>query len=324
MKADALLAVKTSIEGDDLVGLRLFADADFNSIAALLRGCPIHALRQEEVLLAQGATNSLLYLVLRGRLRVHLDSIESEPLRTVEAGNVVGEISLLDEKPISAFVVADIATTVLAVDRETFWALVNGSHAVARNMLTMMVERMRANNASISEGMQMRERYLDHANVDSLTGLRNLKAFSDLLRRQMLRSTMANKPLSVLMVDIDNFSDFNTEFGRAAGDHAIYTVAHALQDQLRPTDMLARVYGEKFAVLLPECDESGACAVAARIRAAISEALIMMDDGSILPPVTVSIGIAEMAVADNADTFLQNAEAALVRAKDSGRNAYAA
>jgi diguanylate cyclase len=179
---------------------------------------------------------------------------------------------------------------------------------------------MRANNASIADGMHVRERYLEEANIDSLTGLRNLQAFSDLLRRQMLRSTMSTKPLAVLVVDIDNFADFNTEFGRAAGDHAIYSISRALQNQLRPTDVLARAYGEKFAVILPECDEDGACRVARRIRDAVSETLIMMDDGSILPPVTVSIGAAEMQALSNADEFLASAEAALTRAKGAGRN----
>jgi diguanylate cyclase (GGDEF)-like protein len=325
MRADTHPAVKTAVDSSDLAGLALFAHADLNKVAQLLEGCPIRALRNEEVLLAQGVTNRALHLVLKGRLRVHLDSVETEPVRLVKEGEAVGEISLVDERPTAAYVVADVATTVLTIDQQTFWDLVNASHAVARNMLLMVVERMRANNSLIAQGMQLRDQFRQQNELDPRTGLRNIKSFNDLLRRQLLRSSMGGKPTTVLMLDIDGFGSFNCEFGRAAGDQAIYAVARTLQEQLRPTDIVARVYGEKFAAILPECSEDGAAIVAERLREAISEAVVVMEDGSILPPVTVSIGIAEMQQAfDNADALLQAADAALARAKNCGRNTYSA
>lgn len=323
MKAELQLVYNTPhVDVEELAGMRLFANADLALVAQMLGKCPTHELRRDEVLLAPGINNQYLYLLLRGRLRVHLDSLDTEPVHTIEAGEAAGEISLVDEKPTTAFVVADSAATLLAIDQATFWALVNSSHAVARNMLLMVVERMRANNVKVAEGMHLREEYRRNANVDELTGLRNARALTELLRRQMLRSSMGRKPLALLMVDIDNFGDFNREFGVAAGDHAIHAVAQTLQDQLRPTDIAARAGGEKFAIMLPECDEAGAQVVAERLREAVAEAVIVMTDESILPPVTISIGITDMRTFDQAEQMLAAADQALARAKDSGRNTY--
>jgi diguanylate cyclase (GGDEF)-like protein len=189
-------------------------------------------------------------------------------------------------------------------------------------MLLMLVERMRANNVKVAEGLRLREEYRRQTNVDDLTGLRNGRALIDLLRRQMLRSSMGRKPLTVLMIDIDHLRNFNEEFGEEAGDHAVYAVAQTLQDQIRPTDIATRVDGEKFAVLLPECDEVGAQVVAERLRQAVSEAVVVMSDESILPSVTISIGIAEMKAFEKAEELCESADHALQRAKDKGCNTF--
>jgi diguanylate cyclase (GGDEF)-like protein len=323
MKADAhLLVFRSAVDGEELAGLRLFADADLDAVAEIMRDCSMHVLRKDEVLLAPGRTNQTLYMVLKGRLRVHLGALDADTVQYIEAGDAVGEISLIDEKPTTAYVIADAATNVLAIDQRTFWALVNSSHAVARNMLLMVVERMRASNIVAAEGMRLREEYRRQTNVDDLTGLRNNRALTDLLRRQMLRSSMGRKSLTVLMADIDHLQDFNSEFGDAAGDQAVYGVSQVVQEQVRPTDIATRVDGGKFAVILPECDEVGAQIVAERIRTAVAEAVIVMNDQSILPSVTISIGIAEMQPFEKAEDLLENADKALARAKDKGCNVY--
>lgn len=323
MKANAhLLVLHSAIDGEELAGLRLFAGADLESAADILRESSMHMLRAGEVLLVPGTTNHYLYLLLCGRLRVHLDALNTDPVRMIESGETVGEISLIDEKPTSTYVVADTPSTVLALDRATFWSLVNNSHAVSRNMLLMVVERMRANNVQVADGMRAKEQLRNQTNVDELTGLRNARALVDLLRRQMLRSSMARKPLSLLMVDINDFKHFNHEFGTSAGDRALLAVAQMLQHQLRPTDIVARLDGAKFAVVLPECDERGAGVVAERVRRAVAGAVVAMADDSILPSVTVSIGITEMHPYDKAEDVMSAAEQALVQTKGSSCNAY--
>lgn len=323
MKADThLLVFHSAVDSEELAGLRLFAGADLDVIADIVHDCSMHVLRKDEVLLAPGLVNQTLYLVLKGCLRVHLNRLEDDPVQQIEPGDAVGEISLIDEKPTTAYVVADAATSVLAIDQRTFWTLVNSSHAVARNMLLMLVKRTRHNNAIVTEGLAMREDYRRQTSVDELTGLRNGQALLDLLRRQMLRSSMGHKPLAVLMVDADHLHSFKDEFGEEAGDHAVFIVAQTLQEQIRPTDIATRVGGGKFALLLPECNDVGAQVVAERLRQAVAEAVIIMPDESILPPVTVSIGIATMQPFEKAEELIESADRALARAKVKGCNTF--
>ena len=142
MKADNhLLVFRSGVDGEELTGLKLFAGADLDAVAEVMHDCSMHVLRENEVLLTPGRINQTLYLVLKGRLRVHLEGVENDAVQLVETGDAVGEISLIDEKPTTAYVVADTATSVLAIDQRTFWNLVNSSHAVSRNMLLMLVDR---------------------------------------------------------------------------------------------------------------------------------------------------------------------------------------
>lgn len=232
---------------------------------------------------------------------------------------------LANRMSISAYVVADAPTSVLVIEQETFWSLVYAEHTVARNMLMMTLERMHTNNALVAKGARLREQHRRQTKVDALTGLRNRAALVDLLCRQMLRSAMGNRPLAVLMVEIDHFRRFAWEFGHAAGEEVLYTVAQILQDQARPTDIAARLDGDhRFAIILPDCDENGARGVARRLCEEVSKAVIVMLDKSILPPMTVSIGIAEMHPFEKAEDLLNAADYALGRVRSRGRGTLSA
>ncbi len=324
MRAEAQFLVRDAIDAEDLGRLRLFANADIDAVADVLSDCAISNLSRGEVVLAPGDTNQTLFLVVHGRLRVHLGSLDGDAVQWVQDGDAVGEISLIDEKPVTAYVVADMPTTVLEIDQAKFWSLVDASHAVARNMLVMVVERMRANNALVAEGMRLREDYNHQTNVDELTGLRNRRAIEELLRRQLLRSSMNHKPLAVMMVEIDEFDRFHREFGREARDHALFAVAQTLQEQVRPTDIVGRMEGDKFIILLPDCDDNGAAVVASRLREGVAETVVAMGDQSILPSVTISLGLAPMRGFERAEELLEEANHALMRAISAGRNEFSA
>ena len=159
MKTETPYEVKDTVSPDDLAGLRLFAEADLPAVAALLEDCPVKVLHKDEVLLVPGVASQALYLVLRGRLRVHLDSLDTDPVQCADAGAAVGESSLIGRKPLSVYIVADASTSVLAIEPETFWSLVYAEHAVARNLLTMVIERMQANNVLVAERLRRREQH---------------------------------------------------------------------------------------------------------------------------------------------------------------------
>jgi len=160
------------------------------------------------------------------------------------------------------------------------------------------------------------------ASLDSLTGTANRRYFDAALEREWRRSMREGSTLSVVMIDIDLFKQFNDTYGHPAGDECIRRVADALAADLdRGGDLLARYGGEEFAALLPGTTLGGASFVAERMRAAVA-ALGLAHAGSPRGSVTASFGVAcGVAMPETAaETLLAAADRALYRAKAAGRN----
>jgi diguanylate cyclase (GGDEF)-like protein len=304
----------------ELERLALFAAADLDTLEPVLLGCPVRALAPHEVLVALGAENRQLYLVLSGELGIHLESPDAPALTRLGPGETIGEISLIDRKPASAYVIAAVPARVLVLDEELLWILADSSHAVAFNLLRTLAARLRAGNQIIQRDREQLELYKFHASVDALTGLFNRFWMDKMLLRQMERSRVSGDPLSLLLIDVDLFKQLNDRHGHVAGDCALRAVAACMRTAVRPTDLLARYGGEEFTVLLPGAALANARDVAERLRAAVSAAPIVYVDGSPLPSVTVSIGAAQMGDAATPAALLELADRALYRAKNAGRN----
>lgn len=316
------------LKREELERLELFASADLSALEPALRSCTIRYLSPGEVLITAGKPNGQLYLVLSGQLGVHLESVAAAAITTLPAGATAGEISLIDGEPASAFVVAAEPSRVLVVDEQLLWILADSSHAVAYNLLRTVASRLRGGNRMLVHNLEQLESYRFHATVDALTGLFNRYWLHKMLMRLMERSSGADDPLSLLLVDVDHFKRFNDTHGHIAGDYALRAVASCLRNALRPTDMIARYGGEEIAVLLPGAARDTAREIAERLLLAVRSAPITHHDGSALPGVTVSIGVAQM-VSDVegpqssqviADRFIEQADQALYRAKHAGRD----
>ncbi len=135
--------------------LRLLEKVGLESVESLLSACPVRQLPAGEVLISAGQKNDTLYLLLSGRLRVHLASLESEPVAILEAGESAGELSVMDQRPASAFVVADQDSSLLVVPQDIFWPLITASHGVARNLLVTLSQRLRSSNSSFEERIRL-------------------------------------------------------------------------------------------------------------------------------------------------------------------------
>lgn len=149
---------------------------------------------------------------------------------------------------------------------------------------------------------------------DSLTGLGNRRAFENALAEAMERSRTTGSPLSLLMLDVDNFKLYNDAFGHQAGDVVLVEVARVLQDHCRADDTGARYGGEEFAVILPNCAAEAAYRVAERIRAAIAAREWMNR------PVTASVGVATLRDGMSKVDLVRAADLALYNSKRLGRN----
>lgn len=189
--------------------------------------------------------------------------------------------------------------------------------ALARQAMVLLELRREA---------RQRQRYqelLEEANArlrlqadhDELTGLFNRRVLLSRFKEEFYRALRYEQPLSLLLLDVDEFRAYNEAFGQAAGDEVLQRIAHFIRQTLRAGDIPARYGGEEFAVVLPNTPLQGALALAERLRAGVAQ----------IPwpkrPITLSIGVAaQTAAAEDPHTLIAAADEALYEAKRAGRN----
>ncbi len=160
------------------------------------------------------------------------------------------------------------------------------------------------------------------ASTDHLTSLNNRLQFEKSLKFQLQYAREHQKKLSLLVIDIDRFKKVNDTFGHTAGDAVLKQLGQLLIEQARPVDIVSRNGGEEFAILLVDCDQQQALAVAERIRKTVERYLFSLPDGN-TTRLTISIGVAVFP--DNCDDkddddFFEQADRGLYEAKNTGRN----
>lgn len=161
-----------------------------------------------------------------------------------------------------------------------------------------------------------RQRNLEHlATVDELTGAPNRRVFEARLASEVDRCNRQESALSLVFIDIDFFKTINDEYGHLVGDRVLKEIYAELEHNLRLYDFVGRLGGDEFVMALPGTDQQAAFGVAERLRESVRAAPV-----GTLPPVTVSLGVAQLAPGMGATQLIKNADIALYRAKNSGRN----
>ena len=169
-----------------------------------------------------------------------------------------------------------------------------------------------------TEHREAQERLRQMATTDGLTGLANRRRFLEALEHEVQRHRRYGTPLALVSIDVDRFKRVNDTWGHAVGDEVLRALAAICRAEVRDVDIVGRIGGEEFAVLLPDTAPEEATAVAERLRYAVEAAPLLTTGGPLT--VTLSLGVAASPPCDGADGLLREADRALYRAKAGGRN----
>ncbi len=157
------------------------------------------------------------------------------------------------------------------------------------------------------------------AMTDPLTGLYNRRGFFELARHELERSRRFNRPLSMMMIDVDHFKNVNDMYGHAVGDEVLRQLADRFRTVMRESDLLCRYGGEEFCFLLPESDCQGLCSAGERVLAGVGIEPYVCEDVQV--HITVSIGVTILSdTSTDLEDLIRQADEALYRAKQAGRN----
>ena len=194
------------------------------------------------------------------------------------------------------------------------WVLLN-----ARTIVYAGEKAVLSSFIDITEQKATEARLKELASVDPLTGVANLRYFMERAQYDLARIWRYGGALSLMLLDVDHFKRVNDSFGHAAGDQVLRGMAAVCRETLRDSDLVGRIGGEEFAIVLPETPVDGAVGVAERIRHLVEDAHFGYDDKLI--DVTVSIGVAGCGrEGETVEELMKRADVALYDAKRSGRN----
>jgi len=193
----------------------------------------------------------------------------------------------------------------------------------------LMMAKLRSNQLEIEQDrfrlgekndeLQRANEILSQLSItDGLTKLHNHRYFQDHLTREIKRVSRTNSPLSLILIDIDDFKLLNDTHGHAAGDEVLVSLASIMNDSARESDLIARYGGEEFVILMPNTDLAGAVHLAEKIRIAVETTRLIIGDNMKPIDITISLGVALFS--GDRREFFTEADRALYEAKAAGKN----
>lgn len=155
--------------------------------------------------------------------------------------------------------------------------------------------------------------------TDQMTGALNRRGLNEVFAREAARADRHAHPLSLALLDLDDFKAINDTYGHAFGDRALIHLASTAREVLRPSDVIARFGGEEFVILLPDADTEEAILVIRRLQNSLVKHFLITDDEQLLP-FTFSAGVASRSFSENQNSLISRADNALYQAKRAGKN----
>lgn len=302
----------------DLTDFALFKNVPLELINQIMPEHSVYTIPAGQHLVKRDFKNSALYLLLEGEVEIYLDE-KDKPLKVILAGDIIGEISMLDQQSATASAISLCECKIIIINEDLIWELVEKSHLFTINLLRIITNRFRVVNSQVVCSIQKQRLFEHKAIVDDLTKLYNRgwlnENFPPLL--ELCKNDM--HPFSYLMIDIDHFKKINDTYGHQVGDFVLQLTGEVLNNLSRTTDYVVRYGGEEMAMLLPNTNVDDALNIAERVRHTIENKVIVYEPGKTLS-ITVSIGIATLSKYETSEDLIKNADEALYYAKVHGRN----
>jgi diguanylate cyclase (GGDEF)-like protein len=245
-----------------------------------------------------------------------LGALDAPKIADLPPGACAGEMSLIEDKDPSAYVVAAEQSHLMVISHSLLWQMIDRSHAFSKNLLVVLSERVRSDNEFIANRLGVVQQTERNAVTDALTGLGNRHWMQEMFERELARTQQSGHTLCLMMVDVDNFKRFNDQYGHISGDRVLVAVGDVLREHVRPTDLIARFGGDEFAILLPGADLAQAEQTAGRLRTQVEQ----LAPSDLVMPVTISVGVTSCTGGDDLAALLQRADEAMYGAKAQGRN----
>ncbi len=284
-------------------------------------------LSKGEVLFREGDRGDDLFILKQGVVSIGIrlpDGSDHEITQFTE-GDFFGEMSIFDNAPRSATCTAVEQTSLYSLSKTSFADIIDRHPRTALKlmyrMLNVTTQRLRNTSEFVTDMVIWGENARKRAVTDDLTGVYNRRFLEDSLQNYFAEAGEKGLPLSLLMVDLDQFRQINEHYGQAKGDLAIKEAARVFKARLRARDVVARYGGDEFVILLPETDSLQATKLADGIRGEVAELDILAGVKGPISKVTISMGVASYPEhAHELKNLRSAADEALYKAKEEGRN----
>jgi diguanylate cyclase (GGDEF)-like protein len=305
----------------------VFSLLDPGEIGKIIKSFHLIEVEQGKTLFKEGDDGNELYIVKSGKVAVsirHSDGVEREIVELKE-GDFFGEMSIFENAPRSATCLAKENSVLLMMEEEDFFKLIKSYPSIAikimYRMLNITTKRLRDSSGFLTNMVTWGEKARKRSITDELTGVYNRRFLDDALNDYFEAANNSEKPLTVVMADLDYFRDINEMYGDKTGDQMLLAAVEVFKKVLRKEDIVARYGGDEFTFIFPETGPDEGLELAEQVRSEVEQLKILEKKKGPIRKVTTSQGLASFP--DNAGdlkTLMEMADKALYQAKKDGRN----
>ncbi|MBN2401446.1 MAG: GGDEF domain-containing protein [Spirochaetes bacterium] len=284
-------------------------------------------IKRNEMLFTEGDEGNKFFIVKSGSVASSIkcqDGSQRE-IAVFKPQDFFGEMSIFENAPRSATCYAKEESVLYEFQKSNFFSLLKAhpdfTIRIMYKMLKIITQRLRSTGNFLSDMVRWGNEASKRAVTDELTGLYNRRYLDSMLETYFQISRAGNKPMTLIMVDLDYFREINNLYGHETGDKAIIEVANTFRKHLREQDSMARYGGDEFTVILRDTDQKDALYLAEKIRIDMKEITLLKQLEGSVSTMSLSMGMASFPRnAQNLTELRHKADQALYKAKENGRD----